>query len=159
MRLSLPSLAASLLMLGCASNSATPVGVPAAQDSGEVLPAADDGSTAGCTSLGGTCVPYSDNTCPEPQQNPTLCENVILLCCLPASPDEDGGPVTEPEGGEPDDAMESTDDASPAVDAGMPTSDASPAVDAGMPTSDASSAVDASMSASDASPSADATTE
>lgn len=95
---------ASLLLLGACSNQAASA---AAQDSGEAL-TAQDGSTVGCTSLGGTCVPYTQG-CPPPQQNTALCENTILLCCLPADREDLDGPVTAEEtdggvGAEIDDA-------------------------------------------------------
>lgn len=45
---------------------------------------ADDGSTAGCTGVGGTCEPLASSGCPLLQQNTELCGNVILVCCLPA---------------------------------------------------------------------------
>jgi hypothetical protein len=45
---------------------------------------ANDGSTAGCTGVGGTCEPLASSGCPVVQQNTELCGNVILVCCLPA---------------------------------------------------------------------------
>jgi hypothetical protein len=83
---------ASLLLLGACSNQAASA---TAQDSGEALPS-QDGNTVGCTSLGGTCVPYTQG-CPPPQQNTVLCENTILLCCLPADQGDLDGPVTAEE--------------------------------------------------------------
>jgi hypothetical protein len=53
-----------------------------AVDSGDQ--GADDGSTAGCTGVGGTCEPLASSGCPLLQQNTQLCGNVILVCCLPA---------------------------------------------------------------------------
>jgi len=85
-RLSVLWLVAPLAWLGCTRESASPV----SQDA-DVLPIVEDGSMAACTSVGGTCVPYSNPTCPPEQQDPTLCENTILLCCLPTAAPEDGG--------------------------------------------------------------------
>jgi hypothetical protein len=48
---------------------------------------ADDGSTEGCTSIGGTCESFMAG-CPLLQQNPSLCGNVLLVCCL-----QPGGPT------------------------------------------------------------------
>jgi hypothetical protein len=68
-----------------------------------MLTPAEDASTSPCTSLGGTCAPYT-TTCPLPQQNATLCGDTVLLCCLPvgvAQPEgtPDGGTPTESDAG------------------------------------------------------------
>ncbi|MGO9837169.1 MAG: hypothetical protein ACLP1X_23480 [Polyangiaceae bacterium] len=81
---------AALLLFACSSSSqATSV-----TDASMSTPA-EDASTAPCTSLGGTCGPYT-TTCPLPQQNTTLCGDTVLLCCLPIGT---GEPVATPEGG------------------------------------------------------------
>jgi hypothetical protein len=89
------------------------------------VPNVDDGSTVACTSLGGTCVPYANPTCPTAQQNPTLCENTILLCCLPV-----GGQVTAvtPADGGVADAVAPAADTSPIADSSV--ADAPSAADA-----------------------------
>lgn len=80
----------------------------AADDSGQVL-AAEDGSTAPCTDLGGACVTFQVS-CPVEQQNPALCGDSLLICCLPEGgailvPPAETGPGTEggpgPETGPP----------------------------------------------------------
>lgn len=119
MRLSVLLLFAPLAWLGCTRENAA----PGSQDSG-VLPIVEDGSMVACTSIGGTCMPYSDASCPPERQDPTLCENVILLCCLPTGTLEDGGPAVT-------------------YDATIPTNDAS-MNDASM-TYDANSALDATL--------------
>lgn len=88
---------------------------------------ADDGSTAACTSVGGTCEPIGTGSCPILQQNAELCGNVILVCCLPPG----GGIVTGTDAGEGADSGVTP----PAPDAGVP----SPTPDAGVtnPTPDA----------------------
>jgi hypothetical protein len=74
-----------------------------------------DGSTADCTSIGGTCQPSLSPGCPLLQQNPTLCGNVLLVCCLLAS----------------DASIEEGDDAAVSDAATVPpTADAAPVVDA-----------------------------
>jgi hypothetical protein len=100
------SLTALLLTLGCTHQTAAPT---PEDDFGEA-PGAEDGSTAGCTSRGGACVPYTQ-ACPPPQQNTVLCENTILLCCLPPGQQEQGGPIVigeETDGGMADDAVDVT---------------------------------------------------
>jgi hypothetical protein len=62
----------------CSSHPAS----SSAVDSGDQ--GADDGSTVGCTGVGGTCEPLASSGCPIVQQNTELCGNVILVCCLPA---------------------------------------------------------------------------
>lgn len=104
---------AALLALGCTTQTAAPT---PEDESGEA-PSADDGSTAGCTSLGGACVPYTQ-ACPPPQQNTVLCENTILLCCLPPGQQEQGGPIVV--GEETDSGM-----VEDAVDVAIPDSAAS----------------------------------
>lgn len=75
------------LLLGACTDQQPP---SSEADSGDGL-GAEDGSTAGCTIAGGTCVPYSQ-ACPLPQQNTVLCGSTVLLCCLPAvSPPPGGG--------------------------------------------------------------------
>ena len=88
MRSVLPLLAASLAVLACSSSSQSTAGTDAS------APPAEDASTVPCTSLGGTCVPYS-SPCPVLQQNATLCGDSVLLCCLPP---DDAGPIVEPTG-------------------------------------------------------------
>jgi len=85
MRPVLLSLVASLALLACSSGDKATVAAEAS-----VTPA-DDGSTVACTSMGGTCEPYT-TTCPLPQQNPTLCGDTVLLCCLPVAPVVPQGP-------------------------------------------------------------------
>jgi hypothetical protein len=65
-------------LAACSSSSSASDTADAAGPVGE-----DDGSTAGCTSLGGTCTPASAPGCAPLEQNPSLCGNVILVCCLP----------------------------------------------------------------------------
>jgi hypothetical protein len=73
-----------LLALGaCSKQSESPGEEAGAVDEG-------DGSTAACTSIGGTCVTSLAPDCPLLQQNPTLCGNVVLVCCLPAGSDAAG---------------------------------------------------------------------
>jgi hypothetical protein len=118
-------LSLSALVLGACSSKSAPA---APADSGDV--GADDGSTVGCTSVGGTCEPYAAG-CPILQQNAEFCGNVVLVCCLPpggetlGSPDSGGddtdattsaetGPVTGPvdaatDAGEADDTPTTTD--------------------------------------------------
>jgi len=80
------------MLLGACSHEAVLSG---ALDSGEVQ-TAEDGSTAGCTSQGGTCVPYVE-ACPPPQQSAALCEDTVLLCCLPAGREASAGFLGETE--------------------------------------------------------------
>jgi hypothetical protein len=76
-RLGAPALAA-YAMVACSTRASD-----APSDAGEAA-APDDGSTAPCTTMGGTCVPYTQ-ACPVPQQNTELCGSTVLLCCLPDS--------------------------------------------------------------------------
>ena len=123
----------------CSSTSASST----AYDAGEAT--GDDGSTTGCTSLGGTCESYASG-CPVLQQNPELCGNVVLVCCLPP-----GGPIiVTPDSGEETDAnatdasMMSAPPEAGSTDAVAPTPDASsPPVEAGHPTVDAAPPIDA----------------
>jgi hypothetical protein len=91
MRLSASSSLVLLAFAACSSSSASSAPVDASAQG-------DDGSTAGCTSIGGTCESYAAG-CPILQQNGALCGNVILVCCLPP-----GGPTlgTPEAGGEMD---------------------------------------------------------
>ena len=78
------------ILLACSSSSQSTVGSDAS-----ALPA-EDASSIGCTSAGGTCVPYT-SPCPVLQQNATLCGDSVLICCLPAAdaaPFIPGGPDT-----------------------------------------------------------------
>jgi hypothetical protein len=118
----------SALVLGACSSKSAPA---APADSGDV--GADDGSTVGCTSVGGTCEPYAAG-CPILQQNAEFCGNVVLVCCLPpggetlGSPDSGGdnadattsmeaGPVTGPVDAAATDAGEADDTATTTTDA------------------------------------------
>jgi hypothetical protein len=80
----------------------------------------EDGSTAGCTSLGGTCSPSSAPGCPPLEQNSSLCGNVILVCCLPPGSLE--GVLGIDAAGAPDSSV-----TGPVLDAGT---DAPPTLDA-----------------------------
>ena len=87
----------------------------------EFVIAAEDGNTVGCTSLGGTCIPFAQE-CPVLQQNTALCEDTIMVCCLP-----EGGPrLVEPaEGGEGEPDSTASDVAIPMeaatrMDSGLP---------------------------------------
>ena len=76
---------------------------------------AEDGSTAGCTSLGGVCMPYTTSTCPVLQRDQILCNDTVLVCCLPSAPPgtitvPEAGPQPEPDSGPPE----------PPVDAASP---------------------------------------
>jgi hypothetical protein len=67
---------------------------------------AEDGSTAGCTSLGGVCMPYTASTCPIVQRDAILCNDTVLVCCLPSGPPgtitvPEAGPQPEPDSGQP----------------------------------------------------------
>lgn len=88
-----------LVMLGACTDQTPP---SAEEDSGTELPA-EDGSSSGCTAVGGTCVSYATG-CPAAQQNNVLCEDSVLICCLPP------GGEQLPDAGE-------TPEASPPVDA------------------------------------------
>src|ERR1700689_2976995 len=68
---------AALVLLACSSSSQA-----TSPDDASMPSPAEDASTAPCVSLGGMCVPYT-TTCPLPQQNPTLCGDTVLVCCLP----------------------------------------------------------------------------
>jgi len=95
MRFVLP---ASLLLIAfgaCSSHSSSATNYTASDGGG-----ADDGSTAACTSVGGTCEAYSAG-CPIVQQNPELCGDVLLVCCLPPGGETVAGPDA---GAEPTDA-------------------------------------------------------
>src|SRR5580698_5905035 len=84
----------------------------------------EDASTAACTSIGGTCAPSLAPGCPLLQQNPTLCGNVLLVCCLAAGSD---AAIVEPEdaGETPDSGtVTPTPDAGSIADAA--TADAAP---------------------------------
>jgi hypothetical protein len=105
-----------------------------------------DGSTAACTSIGGTCAPTMAPGCPLSQQNPTLCGDVLLVCCL-----GDGGYTTEGDDGGSEggatppatDAAMSEDAAKPMDAAATGTMEASTEMDAAM-TMDAAMAMDVS---------------
>jgi hypothetical protein len=94
-----------------------------------------DGSTAACTSIGGTCVPAMAPGCPLSQQNPTLCGDVLLVCCL-----GDGGYTTEGDDGGPQDGA-----TTPVTDAAMSEDAAKPMDAAGTGTMEASTEMDAGM--------------
>jgi hypothetical protein len=120
----------------CGSSSAS----SSPQDSG--LLAAEDGSTAGCTGVGGTCIPYT-GSCPVAQQDTALCENSILICCLPPG----GEKLPTPEGG--DEGGPPPGDGGSVVDSAMPTDsatmmDTSMPMDSSKPT-DSSTPVDSAM--------------
>ncbi|HTB76921.1 MAG TPA: hypothetical protein VK762_26940 [Polyangiaceae bacterium] len=116
MRFSFTSLV--LFALVACSNHSTP---SAAVDSGD-QGGGDDGSTAGCTSLGGTCEPIAAAGCPLLQQNDVLCGNVILVCCLPAGGATVGGGDDGQAGddGGAQDGGQAGDDG-PAADSAIPT--------------------------------------
>jgi hypothetical protein len=141
MRLRLPAFL--FVALGaCSSHPAA----SSALDSGDQ--GADDGSTAGCTGVGGTCEPLASSGCPVVQQNTELCGNVILVCCLPA-----GGEVVT--GGEDASITDATvpdagmvhvgPDSGGAPDAGMMHSgmDSGPAVPEAGPDAEVDAAIDA----------------
>jgi hypothetical protein len=95
-----------LVALGaCSSHSAGSASVDSGDQGG-----GDDGSTAACTSVGGTCAPIATSSCPLLQQNAVLCGNVILVCCLPSG----GETVSVGEGGQ-------TVDSGPPAEAATPT--------------------------------------
>jgi len=129
------SLAALLTVAACGSKqSASPADAGEDADEG-------DGSTAACTSIGGTCQPTLAPRCPLLQQNPTLCGDVLLVCCVSTGSDAAVEEIEDAGGG-------ATDAATIA-----PTPDAS---DAAIVVVDAASTVDASHAA-DAASGADAT--
>jgi hypothetical protein len=114
MRLAAFSLLVSVSALtACASNntSSALLADDASVEDAELL-AAEDGNMASCTAVGGTCIPFTQ-PCPPLQQNPALCEDTVLVCCLPAGgerlppPTDDGGgsdaspdgPVVVPDAG------------------------------------------------------------
>ena len=80
MRAVLLSLTAALLVFACSKSDQA----SSDTDASEAGPG-EDGSTADCTDIGGTCVPYT-TTCPLPQQNAALCGNTVMLCCLSTAP-------------------------------------------------------------------------
>ncbi len=84
------TLAMPLFLLACSSSTQG----ASSGDASMVAPD-DDGSAAGCTNLGGMCVPYT-TTCPLPQQNATLCGDTVMLCCLPVG---SAPPVANPDSG------------------------------------------------------------
>jgi hypothetical protein len=92
----------ALATLACSNNQPTTVTSDAS------LPAAD-ASNAPCTSVGGTCIPYT-TTCPVLQQNTGLCGDSVMICCLPA---DDAGPFFPEDSGAGEDAGEPPADASP----------------------------------------------
>jgi hypothetical protein len=115
----LPTWALALAALVACSSKSSGSRDDAGNEAGD-----DDASTASCTSIGGTCAPSLAPTCPLLQQNPTLCGNVLLVCCLPAGSD---AAIVEPEdaGETPDSGtVTPTPDAGSIVDAG--TADAAP---------------------------------
>lgn len=97
----------------------------------------DDGSTAGCTSVGGVCQPFSMN-CPIEQQNTALCGDSLLVCCLP--PDGETLP-NPPDGGGGDGAtMDSTTvDSTAPKDSAPPKDTSQPPMDTSMPPKDTGS--------------------
>jgi hypothetical protein len=124
----------------CSSTSASSTAYDAGEGTG-----GDDGSTTGCTSLGGTCESYAAG-CPVLQQNSELCGNVVLVCCLPPG----GAIIVTPDSGEQTDAnatdasMMSTPPEAGSIDAVAPPREASPPpVEAGHPTEDAAPPIDA----------------
>jgi len=50
------------------------------------------GSPAACANAGGTCVSFQTE-CPIVQQNPVLCGDSVMICCLPA---DDAAPFVPP---------------------------------------------------------------
>ena len=125
------SFSRSLLLVALGACSSQPASSAPADSGAELV--ADDGSTAPCTSVGGTCEPIGTGACPILQQNAELCANVILVCCLPPG----GEIVTGTDSGDATDSGEATDAGvtNPTPDAG----DTNPTPDAGgtKPTPDA----------------------
>ena len=123
--------------LGACSSSSGSL-VPADASTDVSLP---NGDPAACTSVGGTCQPFSMG-CPPLQQNPTLCGNVILVCCLPPG----GETIAVPDAGEPEDATAPSDAPIEVPDTGkVPVPDAGKVPDAGVKDSGGTPPVDASM--------------
>jgi hypothetical protein len=78
--------AALAVPLGCSTKDE-----PASADDAEPKLPAEDGSSAACTDLGGTCVTFQQS-CPVAQQNPALCGDSVMICCLP----EGGAIIVQP---------------------------------------------------------------
>jgi hypothetical protein len=113
---------AALLAVGACSSKPSASSGDAGEDAAE-----EDASTAACTSIGGTCQPSLTPGCPLLQQNPTLCGDVLLVCCL--SPGSDAAVDEIDDGGATDDAaITPAPDAAGVVDASS-TPDASHAAD------------------------------
>jgi hypothetical protein len=130
------SLAALLAVAACGSKqSAT------AADGGDDA-SEGDASTAACTSIGGTCQPTVAPDCPLLQQNPTLCGDVLLVCCVSTGSDATIEEIDD--GGATDASTIPTPDASDASDASTVV-DAASTVDASHPV-DAASGADATSS-------------
>jgi hypothetical protein len=72
----------SLLVVALGACSSHPAS-SSPTDAGDVT--SQDGNTVRCTSVGGTCAPINAPGCPIAQQNTELCEDVVLVCCLPAA--------------------------------------------------------------------------
>ena len=108
----------TLVAVGACSSKSSGSPVDAGDEGSE-----DDGSTASCTSIGGTCVSSLSPGCPLLQQNPTLCGNVVLVCCLPAGSD------ASTEEGEDSGASDAGTTVTPTPDAGSGV-DAAPGADA-----------------------------
>jgi hypothetical protein len=121
MRFSLSRTLLLVALAACSSKAASSAPADSADASG-----ADDGSTANCTSVGGTCEPFSAGSCPILQQNAELCGDVLLVCCLPPG----GETVVGPDSGLGADASmpDQGTDAGPAMgeDAGPTGEDAGP---------------------------------
>jgi hypothetical protein len=84
MRLAALSILACVSALAaCASKdtSSALLADDASVEDAELLPA-EDGNMSACTAVGGTCIPYTQ-PCPPLQQNPALCEDTVMVCCLP----------------------------------------------------------------------------
>jgi hypothetical protein len=102
-----------IVVLGaCSSHSPSSAPVSSYDEGG-----GEDGSTFGCTSLGGTCEPIASSGCPLLQQNDELCDNVILVCCLPAGSQT----VSGEEGGEEAGEAAEGGGGGPLYDAAAPT--------------------------------------
>jgi hypothetical protein len=96
------------LLLACSSNHQA---TSTAEASTEIP--AEDGSMAGCTSLGGVCMPYTATTCPILQRDPISCNDAVLVCCLPTGPtipvvQAEAGPPPEPDSGGPASPMDAS---------------------------------------------------
>jgi hypothetical protein len=108
--LSFAALGGVASLAACSSNNQVSAG---ANEAGAPVDL-DVDTTGPCTSVGGTCEAYSSG-CPILQQDPTLCGNVVLVCCLPPGGEiipvhdsgatgdggDDAGPMNVPDTGTP----------------------------------------------------------